>query len=1450
MADLFISHSSADDDFVRRLRQRLEEHGVRAWTDSRELLPGGLLEPDIKIAIENSSAFAVVVSPNSLQSTWVGKELRFSLEVQHRRGNDRYAVIPLSLDGTKLGALESFFDGEPIYISVSSATGGVDAAIHSLLVALGRRLPTDTTPAISQVQQPLEELRLELADFVMETVNGSSCASARARLVYESEVPDQLPIVSPNSWRIVAPLGATELGELHWYLDEFARWPYEHFRRRAQDLESNLVRWGKELHDAALPANSVAQLTSAWYRLDVADRRFSIFVGLDGVPESGTGAPALTRAEIAARFLTLPWELLHDGEKHIVAGSHPVCVRRRVPSTRPHEAAIVSPPIRVLIVSPRPEDDTCKYFDHRASTLPLVDALEQLGDLVQLRVLMPPTFIALHEELDRARSTGEPYHVVHFDAFATVDKAAGLASLCFEDPQDLSRLSKRRHTRVEVTELGALLCDRRVPVVFLDAHWAAPGHFIMESIAAELLRVGVGSIVTTREPALPDAARRFVTGFYRTLAGGNRIGDAVLKGQRQLMDDAFRGVVPGAGETRVRDWFNPILYQNKDDPQLFYSTPSRQTKADIRTGLRTRFGQIPEPPQGGFVGRSRQLLALERLLQEESYAVVRGQVGSGKTAVAVELARWMVRSHRVERAALVTLGPQTTPKDLLVALVDQLIGYGGVFDASDDFESWFKQVERALLERSTLIVVDDVHRVLPPPGDAGPENATEHREFGFAAIAAVCQRLVSIAQTRILFAGRERLPQPFDGLNNRLELMPLAHQEAVELVERQIAEFPLTASRDEIDELVDLLYGHAGTLATLGLPLLRSGIAGAHGAIGGFMRELDRRYPGDDHRSPFSGIEHSLSRMSTASQARSHVLAPFQGGVESGLLVDMTGWSADDVRQLMWELIESGLATPLNESYLALVPGLSSCLRGKTDSEEWADLETRWQQAIRSYGAFLVTTGRQDAIATSKRFALDIPNFLGLLEYDERVGDATMTINTATSLIGELSSLGKRALVDRVTGVLRATVENLKNDWSHEHFAAYSSRVSELLQEGRITNARDGASSLIQLAKLAGVEAYENADLDIAMACYLMGRAFEEADLQEEALSLFDEARSRFETVRQENAHWAGVRMAISCALKRASCLAALNRFDEAATLYERTIEQLTELKEEHDLAVAVEQLGTVRRRQGRFDEALAAFATAQKTFSQLNEPAWTAHLYGESGKAYVELGRFEEAETAYHEALKIWALIGDKSGEARQLEPLASLYADHLQRPQEAIAFYKRAADTFAELGDVASEAYTRNNLADFFSQLGRFDAGRTEIERAIECKKPFGHSLQPWTSWDILSRIEGGAGNPTAAATAQQTALDAYLAFRRGGGKANGPRKLTAEIERKIQADGPAAALEFLRDVRARDDSSAELQSFCDVLGKILNGNHDPAIVAAAGLNYAATAEALLFVEHLAAR
>jgi hypothetical protein len=225
MSKLFLSHSTRDDAFVRGLQQALGDLGQDLWIDSRELRGGDLLWPEIQKAIEEAAAYAVLVSPDGLQSKWVGKELRHALDVQKERGKEDFPVIPLSLNDTRLGVLETFFDDEPAYIPVTSDPGGIEAALHAILVALGKRLPTDVPATPQPKAEPLEELVLELTDLKFHEQDGVRRASARARLVYEPAMPGSREVASAQSWRLVAPIGPIEAEELRWYLEKYAVWP-------------------------------------------------------------------------------------------------------------------------------------------------------------------------------------------------------------------------------------------------------------------------------------------------------------------------------------------------------------------------------------------------------------------------------------------------------------------------------------------------------------------------------------------------------------------------------------------------------------------------------------------------------------------------------------------------------------------------------------------------------------------------------------------------------------------------------------------------------------------------------------------------------------------------------------------------------------------------------------------------------------------------------------------------------------------------------------------------------------------------------------------------------------------------------------------------------------------------------------------------------------------------
>jgi hypothetical protein len=174
----------------------------------------------------------------------VGKELRHALKLREQRGKDQFPVVALALNGTRLGVLEEFFGEEPVYIPLSSDAGGIEAAIDPILVALGKRDPADVAALPQSQSEPLEELVLELSDLKVQERECLRRATARARLIYEPATPGQPKVDSAQSWRLVAPIGPIEAGDLCWYLEQYAIWPSPYFKGRAQQVEEKIVMLG------------------------------------------------------------------------------------------------------------------------------------------------------------------------------------------------------------------------------------------------------------------------------------------------------------------------------------------------------------------------------------------------------------------------------------------------------------------------------------------------------------------------------------------------------------------------------------------------------------------------------------------------------------------------------------------------------------------------------------------------------------------------------------------------------------------------------------------------------------------------------------------------------------------------------------------------------------------------------------------------------------------------------------------------------------------------------------------------------------------------------------------------------------------------------------------------------------------------------------------------------
>ena len=93
MSSIFLSHNSRDKRFVRRLGKLLSENGIKVWIDEAEIKVGDSLLRKISQGIKDMEFLGVVLTPNSISSNWVQKELEIAttMEIQDRK----VKVIPI-----------------------------------------------------------------------------------------------------------------------------------------------------------------------------------------------------------------------------------------------------------------------------------------------------------------------------------------------------------------------------------------------------------------------------------------------------------------------------------------------------------------------------------------------------------------------------------------------------------------------------------------------------------------------------------------------------------------------------------------------------------------------------------------------------------------------------------------------------------------------------------------------------------------------------------------------------------------------------------------------------------------------------------------------------------------------------------------------------------------------------------------------------------------------------------------------------------------------------------------------------------------------------------------------------------------------------------------------------------------------------------------------------------
>jgi tetratricopeptide (TPR) repeat protein len=1436
---VFLSHAAPDKPDIQRLREALADRGVLAHEDVLELRLGDTRDAQ-KAAIAGADGFILLLTPAAISDADVHAEIAWALETKLAR--PEYAILPI-LRGLGPAALRSWFGASPPRSITLTPDAPIESAVAAIVQALGLA-PQDATPRADPLPAPpMAELVIELDEPHFHDEAGTPRAAANARVEYLP--PAGARVARGRRLDFIAPLGRLEADDLHWYLEAYPLWPFGVFAERAKGIESNLQVWGKKLFDAVLGREESRSAVEDWRKARGVAHRITVRVDDRGGDDDATRA---ARRAAAATLLALPWELLADDAGYLFEGALKARVRRALPSEHALDPIEPSLPLRVLLVLARP-DEGAAFLDLRASAIPLAEALDPLGEAVELTALQDGTFKALRDALDAAERAKKPFHVVHFDGHGMYDARTGLGKLCFENASDAAEGKlDRRMDLINASELGALLRERRIALFVLEAcQTAKTDTNPTASVAAAVLQAGVASVVAMSHAVRVDTTRRFVEVFYRALANGERVGAAMVSAQLALKEERDRGEIQ-ATKFELSDWMVPVLFQEETDARLFPGGIDLRGAAieDRKLKARVQQGELPAPPAHGFVGRAKALLTIDRMLRDRRWVAITGGGGLGKTELAKEAARWRLAMRRAHRIAFVSVEAIGDMRGVLDAIGRQLVpGYAvsvaeGTGSDEEKRNKALLPVKGELARRKVLIVVDNLESVLPQPGEVVQEEATE--------ILAMIRELCEVGETRVILTSRESAPAPLAG--NIVVLPALRTHEATAVIAnvlRAKGREPLKAEEDKegMKKLVDAVGGHARSLVQLGELVMEKGVKAVTEDVHGMMRELETRYPEQRERSLIASVQLSLRRLPGGARQKIRALAVFPGVAQVEVMAHVLQVPPDEALDLCRKLIAVGLASA-SGPYLLLDPALGAALAGELTEPERDAATARWLQATAGLVVFLYKQQNQEAMVArhGTRVALiELMGALAKLEQEVSAGraNAERVMDYVTNLESLVSTLGIPRVLERV-GRARKSLSKQLTEWSHARFNAEYMEVIRRNERGERQGALDAARVLRDLAE-APDNVFPEAAYDRALAWLSFGRMLGKAGQAREALDVIDVARSRFAELAER-----GERDATTMENKgladRGDALLVLTRLDEAALAYETCIQRARTLGDLRAIASVSAQLGSLRFYQDRFDEALAAHTEALATFELLGEPRVVAIAWHQIGMVHARTGNFTTAENAYKESLKLKAAHGDRQGEAATLHQLASLYDDQ-GRLEDATTLYRQALEITRSLDNKLNESHTLNDLGIVLGKLRRFDEARESLVTSLALKALHGHAAVSWKTWGALEDVERGCERPEAASDARRQALLTYRAYRLDGGEPmDHPTRVIVSFREALRTSDPAAVRALLLEVTRLPEWFAPA---ANVLHAIAEGSRDPAVTEDPALEATLAVELALLLESL---
>jgi len=269
--------------------------------------------------------------------------------------------------------------------------------------------------------------------------------------------------------------------------------------------------------------------------------------------ERGKGVQIALRLD-APGLAALPWEALFDPETQAY-----LCLKeplvRHVPAPFSPPALTITPPLKVLGMISSPAG--LPVLDVEAERGRLEEALRPHLDAgrVELHWLDDVSWTGVHDKL-----LEEEWHVLHFIGHGGYDTETDEGVLAF-----VGRTGRADY--VPASRLADLL-DEAQPtprlVVLNSCQSGASGTVdLFSGTAAALAHSGIHAVAAMQYSISDDAAIAFARGFYKALAHGRGIDEAVRSGRIGIL-----------GLSRATlEWITPVLYLRGEATHLFDIAP-------------------------------------------------------------------------------------------------------------------------------------------------------------------------------------------------------------------------------------------------------------------------------------------------------------------------------------------------------------------------------------------------------------------------------------------------------------------------------------------------------------------------------------------------------------------------------------------------------------------------------------------------------------------------------------------------------------------------------------------------------------------------------------------------------------------------------------------------------------------------------------------------------------